>query len=82
MAKQMHFHETPGSVSTVIKMTPRHKDQIACYKIHSNGLQLIFSQETFQPWKLSHCLISIKDPKYLGQQSKLILLFFVSSAYF
>lgn len=51
-------------------------------KIHSNSLQLIISQETFQPWKLSHWLISIKDPKYQGQQSKLILLFFVSSAYF
>lgn len=50
-------------------------------KVHSNSVRLIVSQGMFQPWKLPHWLMSIKDPRFLGQQSKLTLLFFVSSGF-
>lgn len=42
-----------------------------------NTPQLIFSQATFLPWKLSHWLVS-----YPSQQSRLTLFFFLSSALF
>lgn len=82
---------TRQAVSAVIKMTPSDYStsqgpnsmlQNTLNKMHSTSLQLIFSQEMFQPWKPPHWLISIEDPEYLGQQSKLTLLVFVDSALF
>lgn len=82
---------TRQAVSAVIKMTPSDYStsqgpnsilQNTLNKIHSTSLQLIFSQEMFQPWKPPHWFISIEDPEYLGQQSKLTLLVFVDSALF
>lgn len=75
---------THQAVSAVMKMTPSDYStsqgpnsmlQNTLNKIHSTSLQLIFSQEMFQPWKPPHWFISIEDPEYLGQQSKLTLLF-------